>query len=160
MAWTAHPYAGMMHSSTMSRLYKNFSTADGKIFIFPLKKFVLLWCFKKNKIPLAFWFWDFCCWLAGVVFPESAVPSFNGSTDMGNVSLEVPSIHPGFSLGASCMIHTRDFQRLAGSAAAQKYTLLAAKSMALTCVTLFTRKDVREQVKLEFEERKKLFGGR
>ena len=37
MAWTAHPYAGMMHSSTMSRLYKNFSAADGKIFISPLK---------------------------------------------------------------------------------------------------------------------------
>ncbi|OWA52312.1 Peptidase M20 domain-containing protein 2 [Hypsibius exemplaris] len=122
--WEPNPYAGMMHSSTMSQLYKKFSAADD------------------------------------VVFPDQ-VPSFSGSTDMGNVSLEVPSIHPGFFIGKPFMIHTRDFEKLLKTARpeAQKYTLIAAKSMALTCVELFTKPEVREQARKEFEEKKKLFAG-
>ena len=78
---------------------------------------------------------------------------------MGNVSLEVPSIHPGFYIGEPHMIHTRDFEKLAGTPLAQKYTLIAAKSMALTCVELFTKKEVRDQAKAEFEQKKKSFAG-
>ncbi|OWA52314.1 Peptidase M20 domain-containing protein 2 [Hypsibius exemplaris] len=94
----------------------------------------------------------------GVIFPDFTV-SVSGSTDMGNVSLEVPSIHPKFFAGQPLMIHSRDFQRLAGSPEAQRYTLIAAKAMALTCVELFTNRQIRDQVLHEFTLRKATFTG-
>ena len=86
----------------------------------------------------------------GVVYPANVKP-FYGSTDMENVSLVVPSIHPGFSLGKNVMIHTREFEELAGSLSeeAQKWTLVAAKAMALTCVRLFADGELREHVEKE-----------
>ena len=39
----------------------------------------------------------------------------SGSTDMGNVSYEVPSIHPMFYIGGDKNIHTRDFAGLTGN---------------------------------------------
>ncbi|GAU88022.1 hypothetical protein RvY_00794 [Ramazzottius varieornatus] len=92
----------------------------------------------------------------GVIFPLH-VPGFNGSTDMGNVSLTVPSIHPGYALGRHSMIHTRDFEALAGTPEGLHFTLLAAKSMALTCTELFLNKNMQEQCKREFAERIKGF---
>lgn len=85
--------------------------------------------------------------------------SLSGSTDMGNVSLVVPSIHPTFFIGHPFMIHSRDFQRAAGSPEAQKYTITAAKAMALTCVELFTNPEVRDQARQEFEQKKRCFTG-
>ena len=77
--------------------------------------------------------------------------------DMGNVSLTVPSIHPGYALGRHCMLHTRDFQQLAGTPEGLHFTLLAAKSMALTCTELFLNKDMQQHCKEEFQERMKNF---
>ena len=37
-----------------------------------------------------------------------------GSTDMGNVSHEVPSIHPMFYIGSKALNHTRDFTTASG----------------------------------------------
>lgn len=151
--------AGMMHSSTMSQLYKKFSAAEGEYFY----TFTLLHLSFNNNLFFFFFFCgsfisDFFLYFVGVIFPDQ-VPSFSGSTDMGNVSLVVPSIHPGFFIGEPFMIHTRDFQRLAGSPEAQKYTLIAAKAMALTAVELLAKKEVRDQAKTEFEQKKKLFAG-
>ena len=53
----------------------------------------------------------------GIGFEESAqkkdMPS--GSTDMGNVSYEVPSIHPMFYIGTDEFNHTRGFTTAAGT---------------------------------------------
>ena len=76
---------------------------------------------------------------------------------MGNVSLAVPSIHPGYALGRQCMIHTRDFEQLAGTPDGLHFTLLAAKSMALTCTELFLNKDMQEHCKREFQDRLQIF---
>lgn len=38
-----------------------------------------------------------------------------GSTDMGNVSYEVPSIHPDFAIGSDCNTHTKEFTPAAGN---------------------------------------------
>ena len=38
-----------------------------------------------------------------------------GSTDMGNVSHVVPSIHPMFDIGTTAANHTRDFTTAAGN---------------------------------------------
>ena len=45
--------------------------------------------------------------------PEKAA-SPTGSTDMGNVSHVVPSIHPMFYIGTQAANHTRDFTTAAG----------------------------------------------
>lgn len=71
----------------------------------------------------------------GVTFPSEAPVALSYSTDMGDVSLALPSIHPSFSIG-SAMLHTKEFCRLAGADEAQTPTLSAAISMALTSVEI------------------------
>ena len=44
--------------------------------------------------------------------PEGGMPA--GSTDMGNVSYVVPSIHPMFYIGTEAVNHTRGFTAAAG----------------------------------------------
>ena len=68
--------------------------------------------------------------------PDSAVI---GSTDMGNVSHLVPSIHPMIKVApAGCAIHTREFAEHARSAAADRAVIDGAKAMAMTVVDLWT----------------------
>ena len=52
---------------------------------------------------------------------ERLLSSLAGSTDMGNVSYEVPSIHPMFSIGTMVMNHTRPFTAAAGRYIYSKY---------------------------------------
>lgn len=75
-----------------------------------------------------------------------------GSTDMGNVSYEVPSIHPDFAIGSDCNTHTKEFTPAAGSKEAQIYTLRGAKSLAMLCIDIMTDKDFLDKIKQEFEE--------
>ena len=51
----------------------------------------------------------------GTVFNRSDEVRQGGSTDMGNVSRVVPSIHPKFGIGTSAGAHTREFQTAAGN---------------------------------------------
>ena len=51
----------------------------------------------------------------GVEFtPNADKETASGSTDMGNVSQVVPSIHPMFYIGTKAANHTRDFTTAAG----------------------------------------------
>jgi metal-dependent amidase/aminoacylase/carboxypeptidase family protein len=62
-----------------------------------------------------------------------------GSTDMGNVSFLVPSIHPMVQvapLGVS--IHSPEFTQFAGGEEGDRAVLDAAKAMAMTVVDLWT----------------------
>lgn len=45
---------------------------------------------------------------------ESILKKHGGSTDVGNVSYEVPTIHPEFEIGADCNTHSMDFTTAAG----------------------------------------------
>ncbi|XP_055334574.1 xaa-Arg dipeptidase-like isoform X2 [Paramacrobiotus metropolitanus] len=94
----------------------------------------------------------------GMEFPEN-VPGFYGSTDMGNVSITVPSIHPCVFIGQQYLIHTKDMAKQAGSPQAQPYILNAAKAMAFTAIELYQSKELRDKAKLEFEQKKKSFTG-
>lgn len=53
--------------------------------------------------------------------PQLYATFIGGSTDMGNVSHVVPSIHPFFSVSDSAVIHTREFQTAAGDADVNAY---------------------------------------
>jgi metal-dependent amidase/aminoacylase/carboxypeptidase family protein len=65
---------------------------------------------------------------------EAFQPEFGfGSTDMGNVSQLVPSIHPTIAIAsAEVLIHTPQFTAAAASEAGQEGLMDAAKAMAMT----------------------------
>lgn len=52
-------------------------------------------------------------------FPESEFPA-GGSTDMGNVSYVVPSIHPMFYIGSDAFNHSQEFTKATGELAITK----------------------------------------
>ena len=64
--------------------------------------------------------------------PEEA----DGSTDVGNVSQVVPTIHPDLGIGGGLVAHTPEFAAAAGSACVQERILVGAKAMALTALDL------------------------
>lgn len=76
-----------------------------------------------------------------------------GSTDMGNVSQVVPSIHPFIKIGDSGLTpHTREFLEAAGTDHAQRAMLDAAKILAMTAIDLWTDADLLRRVWEEFEQ--------
>ena len=73
-----------------------------------------------------------------------------GSSDIGNVSWVVPAIHPLIAVGPrSVAIHSHEFANLTISESGNRALIIAAKSMALTCIDLFANKDMFEKMKME-----------
>ena len=67
-------------------------------------------------------------------------PRVVGSTDMGNVSYLVPSIHPMIAVApAGVSIHSHEFARYAGGPEGDAAVLLAAKAMAMTIADLWAQ---------------------
>jgi amidohydrolase len=70
----------------------------------------------------------------------SAAAGVVGSTDMGNVSHLVPSIHPMIAVSPpNVAIHTADFVRFAGGPEGDRAVLDGARAMAGTVVDLWAR---------------------
>jgi metal-dependent amidase/aminoacylase/carboxypeptidase family protein len=70
------------------------------------------------------------------VNPDNPAMSF-GSSDMGNVSQLVPSIHPFVAIAASTItIHSREFAEAAASDEGIRGLLDGAKAMAMTVADL------------------------
>ena len=75
-----------------------------------------------------------------------------GSTDMGNVSHLVPSIHPMIAAApAHTVSHTADFARHAVGALADSAVIDGAKAMAMTVIDFWTDEGIRRAVREEFE---------
>ena len=62
----------------------------------------------------------------------------SGSTDMGNVSYCVPSIHPMYSIGEKALNHTREFTDYSNTDYGHKQTIISAKAMAMTAIDVLT----------------------
>ncbi|MDP3880372.1 MAG: M20 family metallopeptidase [Dehalococcoidales bacterium] len=79
-----------------------------------------------------------------------------GSTDMGNVSQLVPSIHPRVAITGDKRIagHSPQFADAAASAGGIKGMLDAAKAMAMTVVDLLANPELIISARKEFEQRK------
>ena len=76
--------------------------------------------------------------LGRVVDPRERMPQFMGSTDMGNVSHLIPSIHPMIKAAPSGVaIHTADFAVHAGGEMGDAAVIDGALAMALTAVDLW-----------------------
>ena len=90
----------------------------------------------------------------GVACPERDPSAGFGSTDMGNVSYEVPSIHPYLSICdiGDTMCHQDAFVERAQSPRGFETMLNAAKSMALTAHDLLTQPELLAAAKEEWAQ--------
>lgn len=73
-----------------------------------------------------------------------------GSTDMGDVSQVIPSIHPYLSIGKNIAGHSVEFREAALSQQGFNAMLTAAKAMALTGLDLLTDSGLLERVRADF----------
>lgn len=85
--------------------------------------------------------------------PLDAMPArFAGSTDMGNVSHRVPSIHPMIAAAPPhCTIHNAEFAVHAGGALGDAAALDGAKALAMTALDFLCDADLRERTRNIFE---------
>ncbi|MEH7276967.1 M20 family metallopeptidase [Neobacillus vireti] len=78
-----------------------------------------------------------------------------GSTDAGNISQVVPTIHPYIKIGAADLVaHTVPFREAAASQRGDQALITGAKALALTALKLITEEDTLAEIKEEFKERK------
>ena len=76
-----------------------------------------------------------------------------GSTDMGNVSYEVPAIHPMIKIAPEeVAIHTPDFADYARGSMGDKGVLDGAKALAMTVIDCWTSATLLPEAIAEFEE--------
>lgn len=76
-----------------------------------------------------------------------------GSTDMGNISHIVASIHPMIAVSPpSVAIHTRDFVRYAGGAEGDRAVLDGAKALAGTIADLWGEPGAIDEVRAAFQD--------
>merc|ERR1712232_1537173 len=68
------------------------------------------------------------------ILEEQAVGA--GSTDMGNVSHVVPSIHPLFKLDVKVPNHHPDFTKAAGAPESLEEALMTSKTLSMTAIDL------------------------
>jgi amidohydrolase len=86
-------------------------------------------------------------------FPYDKLPvSAMGTTDMGNVSHRVPSIHPMIAAAPlHCSIHNAEFAEHAGSPSGDRAALDGAKALAMTALDFLCDAELRRAVREQFE---------
>lgn len=107
----------------------------------------------KTNWPLAEKFQRHAEGLGRSFFPlERIPPGFAGSTDMGNVSHRVPSIHPMLAVSPmDVIIHNPEFTRWAASDEGDAAVLDGAKALALTALDVMADRHTLDRVKADFE---------
>jgi amidohydrolase len=85
-------------------------------------------------------------------FPvEHIPPGFAGSTDMGNVSHRLPSIHPMLAVAPpNVIIHNPEFARWAASEEGDAAVIDGAKSLAFTAIDLMCDADLMKSATSDF----------
>lgn len=86
-------------------------------------------------------------------FPWDKLPAgVAGSTDMGNFSYRVPSIHPMISAApAHCTIHHPEFAHWAGSPMGDAAAIDGAKALAMTALDFLVDAELRDEVRKRFD---------
>jgi metal-dependent amidase/aminoacylase/carboxypeptidase family protein len=91
-----------------------------------------------------------------VVAPRASRPELMGSTDMGNVSQVVPSIHPMIQVAPTGVpIHTPDFATHTRGPEADRAVIDGAVAMARTIVDLWTDDGLLDAVRSDFDAAKR-----
>lgn len=106
----------------------------------------------KTNWPMAERFQQHAEVLGRQFFPMEDIPQgFAGSTDMGNVSHRVPSIHPMLAVApGDVIIHNPEFAKWAASDAADIAVIDGAKALALTALDLMADPHMLARVKSDF----------
>ncbi len=78
------------------------------------------------------------------------LPDSTGSTDMGNVSQAIPSIHPVFGIGAMAFNHTPAFTEVCATDAAHAAMVQVAQALAMTGVDVALEPELLQRAKEEF----------
>ena len=79
-----------------------------------------------------------------------------GSSDIGNVSLELPTIHTSLSMNAPGVVgHTPEYREAAISEGGDALISLGAKGLAMTCIDVFESPQLREAMWAEYNEKVK-----
>lgn len=77
-----------------------------------------------------------------------------GSTDAGNISQVIPTIHPHIKIGPSDLVgHTVEFREAAKSERGDQALILGAKAISLTVLELLTNPSLYKEVLREFIDR-------
>ncbi|XP_005111933.1 peptidase M20 domain-containing protein 2 isoform X2 [Aplysia californica] len=76
-----------------------------------------------------------------------------GSTDMGNVSQILPSIHPKYSINTMVAAHTTDFRDKARTEESHDLTLIHSKAMALAAIDVCNDPPLVAQMQAELKQR-------
>jgi metal-dependent amidase/aminoacylase/carboxypeptidase family protein len=89
----------------------------------------------------------------GVEFPPKVLQEIaaGGSTDFGNVSYEMPCIHPMFGIHTNAANHTVEFTAAAKTVDAHNDTIMASKALALTGVEVLINQKFYDSIQLEFK---------
>jgi len=105
----------------------------------------------RDNDPMIGLYSDNIAALGRTVLDPRDTPGVMGSTDMGNVSYTVPSIHPMIRVSpAHISIHTPEFAAYAGGAEGDAAVLDGAKALAMTFADLWLRPEVLPQVREAF----------
>jgi metal-dependent amidase/aminoacylase/carboxypeptidase family protein len=86
-------------------------------------------------------------------FPYDRLPaSIQGSTDLGNVSQRVPSIHPMLAAAPlHCTIHNAEFEKWSGSEMGDAAALDGAKALAMTAIDFLCDPDLQRRTRDWFD---------
>lgn len=85
--------------------------------------------------------------------PSTLPPGLAGSTDMGNVSHRVPSIHPMIAVSPpSVVIHNAEFAIYARSERGDQAIIDGAKALAMTTLDFFASEDLRDAARADFSK--------
>jgi amidohydrolase len=106
----------------------------------------------KTNWPMAETFERHAVALGREFFPMKDIPpGFAGSTDMGNVSHRVPSIHPMLGVApVDVIIHNPEFARWAASEMGDEAVIDGAKALALTALDLMADETMLSRVRADF----------
>lgn len=87
-------------------------------------------------------------------FPKPG--EFEGSSDIGNLSLMKPAIHEYLSATCESMnLHSREFAQVAGEEGGDRVCLYGAKGLAMTACDIFLSEQLRKEIFREFSLLKK-----
>jgi len=86
------------------------------------------------------------------VAASSLPPGYAGSTDMGNISHRVPSIHPMLSVAPpGVIIHNPEFTRWAASEKGDEAVIEGAKSLAMTALDIMSDAGLLKAARADFD---------
>lgn len=90
----------------------------------------------------------------GLVEADSPPDRNKGSSDIGNLSQVVPTIHPHVPIGEGITIHSEGFARATVSPQGEAAAVEGATLLALTALALIYSPGLREEIVREFHEEK------